>query len=102
VDNTGYGVMRCAKGMMGLESGIVRVHRFSYFHHNGSFPQKMQIDHVCRNRLCIEISHLKMVGPQEHGSISQRDQRAEGKYRGFGRDELKELHQEVEGDDVPF
>lgn len=91
--------MRCPPGTMGLASGIVRVHRLVYYHYHGPFPQAMQVDHVCRNRLCCEISHLVMVGPHEHGSISQRDQREEGKYRGFGHDAFEELE---EKEDVPF
>lgn len=76
-DNTGYGVMRCAQGTMGLPAGIVRVHRLMYFYTKGAFPRHMQIDHLCRNRLCVEPTHLKMVGPSEHGRISHQDREDE-------------------------
>lgn len=72
-DNTGYGVIRVSKGFMGSKSGIIRTHRLSLFL-NTKFPVKCQVDHICRNRLCIEPSHLAVIGPKTHGKLSKEDQ----------------------------
>ncbi|MGW8177695.1 MAG: HNH endonuclease [bacterium] len=72
-DNTGYGVIRVPKGFMGSKAGIVRTHRLSAFLKN-KFPINCQVDHICRNRLCIEPSHLEILGPKTHGKVSKKDQ----------------------------
>lgn len=38
-----------------------RAHRVSYFRHNGAIEDNMVIDHICKKRNCVEISHLRMV-----------------------------------------
>jgi hypothetical protein len=72
-DNTGYGVFKAAPKTMGSKTGVVRAHRYA-FHLMQKFPNKFQIDHLCRNRLCVRFAHLQLVGPKEHGKISKKDQ----------------------------
>ena len=72
-DNKGYGIMRVPKGYMGLESGLVRVHRLAYYIKK-KFPTNAQIDHLCRNKKCIRFTHLELLGEKEHGRISREDQ----------------------------
>ncbi len=72
-DNTGYGVMRAPKSFMGSKTGVVRVHRLAKFL-EVHFPVKCQVDHLCRNRLCINPRHLKVIGPKTHGKLSKKDQ----------------------------
>lgn len=38
-----------------------RAHRFAYEAFTGSIPAGMQIDHLCRNRSCVNPSHLEAV-----------------------------------------
>jgi hypothetical protein len=73
-DNKGYGVFRAFPGCMGLKSGIVRAHRLSYWLTYGPFPRNAQIDHECFNTLCLEPTHLRLVGITEHGHLSKQDQ----------------------------
>ena len=73
-DDKGYGVFRAFPGCMGLRAGLVRVHRLAYWLAYGPFPKKAQIDHECRNQLCLEPTHLRLVGEVEHGHISKSDQ----------------------------
>jgi hypothetical protein len=36
-------------------------HRFSYEMHNGPVSGGMELDHLCRNRLCVNPAHLESV-----------------------------------------
>ncbi len=39
----------------------VRAHRWSYEHFVGPIPRGLQIDHLCRNRACVNWQHLEPV-----------------------------------------
>lgn len=41
-------------------------HRVSYKLFNGEIPKKMQIDHICRNTLCVNPKHLEVVTAREN------------------------------------
>lgn len=45
--------------------GIV-AHKLSYETFVGPIPQGMQLDHLCRNRSCINPDHLEPVTPKEN------------------------------------
>lgn len=36
-------------------------HRVSWTLHNGPIPKDMEIDHLCRNRICVKPDHLMLV-----------------------------------------
>lgn len=59
VDSKGYGHMRIG----GVQQ---RVHRASYEAFVGPVPEGLQIDHLCRNRGCVNPGHLEPVSCAEN------------------------------------
>jgi len=57
--NNGYGLMRTGEG----ETKIL-AHRFSYELHVDLIPEGLQIDHLCRNKGCVNPAHLEAVTQQ--------------------------------------
>ncbi len=44
----------------------ILAHRFAYERGNGSIPHGLHIDHLCRNKSCVNPAHLEAVTRQEN------------------------------------
>jgi hypothetical protein len=60
VDAKGYGVF----GVGGRK--LMKAHRYSYARAHGEVPSGLQLDHVCRNRRCVNPAHLEPVTSREN------------------------------------
>ena len=45
-----------------------KAHRISYEFHNGAIPQGLTIDHLCKNKGCVNPAHLEAVTGEENSS----------------------------------
>ena len=61
VSKNGYGRYRVRPG-----ASREQAHRVSYEQRVGEIPEGMQLDHLCRNRLCVRPEHLEPVSPAEN------------------------------------
>lgn len=59
-ESNGYGQVRDEAGRR------VTAHRVSVLLSGRAIPNGMQIDHLCRNKMCVSVDHLEVVTPREN------------------------------------
>lgn len=65
LDKDGYGTFYFRKKNR-------RAHRVAYFIANGSIGDGMVIDHICKNRNCVAISHLREITTRQNSLENSR------------------------------
>ncbi len=75
ISNSGYGRI----GTYGEPMKVGYAHRVSWELLRGPIPEGFEVDHLCRNRWCVNPDHLEPVPPEENirrAFAWRRDQRA--------------------------
>lgn len=65
----GYGCVRISER---ASDGSRLAHRVAYEKVHGPIPDGMQIDHLCRNRGCVNVEHLEPVTSAENSRRGAR------------------------------
>lgn len=63
LDRYGYGKVFLSFGGRKRQTGA---HRASWIAHRGPIPDNLELDHLCRNRKCVNPSHLEPVTGREN------------------------------------
>lgn len=62
----GYINQRWGYGYVRINSKLWRVHRLSFTLLKGGIPSGKHLDHLCRNRICVNPDHLEPVTNKEN------------------------------------
>ena len=60
------GAQSLGYGQTSIKHKVIWAHRFSYELHKGPIPDGLQIDHLCKNKLCVNPDHLEAVSQKEN------------------------------------
>ncbi len=53
-------------GQFWLDGRMQQAHRVAYEWHFGKIGEGLQLDHLCRNRACVNVGHLRPVTNREN------------------------------------
>lgn len=66
IGRSGYGIIGIPIEGGENRTKHISAHRFSYEHFVGPIPQGLQLDHLRRNRACVNPAHLEAVTRKEN------------------------------------
>lgn len=69
------GAKNSPKGYGRFDANGVRyvAHRYAYERTVGPIPDGLQLDHLCKNRMCVNPAHVEAITEREHGRRSGID-----------------------------
>lgn len=47
-------------------------HRVMWEHHHGEIPEGLEVDHLCKNRACCNVEHLRLLEKSHHKVITNQ------------------------------
>lgn len=59
LEKSGYGVL-------GVQGKKMKAHRFAWERSRGKIPAGLFIDHICHNRRCVNVQHLRLVTTKQN------------------------------------
>lgn len=65
----GYGSVTDRQG------GTMLAHRAAWEQANGPIPEGMTVDHICRNKRCVNVEHMELVTAAENTARAARSRR---------------------------
>jgi hypothetical protein len=83
------GIDRYGYGIFTINTRNKKAHRVAYAIHRGPIPAGQVLDHLCRNRACVNPAHLEAV---RHGDNIRRGRRAKLTW-----DQVREIRRLSEG-----
>lgn len=57
----GYGTFSLARPIYRVKGRMVKAYRWSYEYLIGQIPKTLELDHLCRNRACVNPAHMEPV-----------------------------------------
>ena len=84
--------LKAGYGSIQVNGKRLRVHRYAWERERGAIPDGVFVDHLCHNRLCVALPHLRLAtpaenlrnlsGPQANNALGVRNVRlSRGQYR---------------------
>lgn len=79
IRETGYGAMWDGRR-------VVRPHRWNWERTHGPVPANMDLDHICHNRACVDLDHLRVTSRKQNmENLPGHNPRTESGVRGVSR-----------------
>lgn len=79
LNNSGY-------GHIGSDGRVTRAHRYAWEQERGPIPDGAELDHICWNRACVNVEHLRVATRAQNGAnLSGAHADSESGARGVSR-----------------
>jgi hypothetical protein len=90
----GYGRLQFRETAGCDNKSRIPAHIFAYEQMHGPIPKGMDLDHLCRNRCCVNVAHLEVVPRSENlrrGHVSRKTEQEWQSYRQIRPGKVREI-----------